>query len=73
MGSPDAHIAPESLKVEVKKMLWGMDVTDLVKDFADASGIHMSHADFPKGHHTVMLGIADEQGRVVETVRMDVQ
>jgi hypothetical protein len=74
LSSPDAHIDPESLKVEVKKMLWGMDVTDLVKHFADASGIHMTHADFPKGHHTVTLQIGDERGRLTsKTVTMDVQ
>jgi hypothetical protein len=33
-----------------------------VKQFANAAGIHMTHADFPKGHHTVMLPIADERG-----------
>src|SRR3954453_9627256 len=42
VASPDAHIDPQSLKVEVKKMLWAMDVTDLVKHFANASGIHMT-------------------------------
>jgi hypothetical protein len=51
-----------------------MDVTDLVKHFADASGIHMTHADFPKGHHTVTLQIGDERGRLTsKTVTMDVQ
>jgi hypothetical protein len=74
VASPDAHIDAESLKVEVKKMLWAMDVTDLVKHFADTSGIHMAHADFPKGHHTVTLKIGDEQGRLTtKTVTMDLQ
>src|SRR5688500_6567884 len=53
LPSPDADIATDTLRVEVKKMLWGVDVTDRVKQFANAAGIHMRHADFPKGHHTV--------------------
>jgi hypothetical protein len=74
LASPDAHIAPNTLKVEVKKMLWGVDVTEHVKPFADAAGIHMTQADFPKGHHTVTLQIADEQGRVAaKTVTMEVE
>jgi hypothetical protein len=73
-GSPDAHIVTDTLKVEVKKMLWGVDVTEHIKPFADASGIHITQADFPKGHHTVTLQIGDERGRLtVKTVTMDVQ
>jgi hypothetical protein len=72
--SPDAHIDCETLKVEVKQLLWGIDVTEHVKQFVDAEGIHMTHADFPKGHHTVTLHIADERGRLTsKTVTMDVQ
>jgi hypothetical protein len=34
----------------------------------------MTHADFPKGHHTVMLPIADERGCLTsKPVTMDVQ
>jgi hypothetical protein len=74
LASPDAHVDTETLKVEVKKMLWGVDVTEHVKQFANAAGIHMTHADFPKGHHTVTLQIADEWGRLSsKTVTMDVQ
>jgi hypothetical protein len=74
LASPDAHIDTETLKVEVKKMMWGVDVTEQVKQFANATGIHITHADFPKGHHTVTLQIADEQGRMSsKTVTMDVQ
>jgi hypothetical protein len=74
LASADAHIAPDTLKVEVKKMLWGVDVTEHVKQLADAAGIRMTQADFPKGHHTVTLQIADEGGRVsAKTVTMDVQ
>lgn len=74
LASPDAHIAPDTLKVEVKQLLWGIDVTEHVKQFANAAGIHMAQADFPKGHHTVTLQIADERGRVAaKTVTMDVQ
>jgi hypothetical protein len=74
LPSADANIAPDTLKVEVKKMLWGVDVTEHVKPFADAAGIRMTQADFPKGHHTVTLQIADENGRVTaKTVTMDVE
>jgi len=74
LASADAHIVPDTLKVEVKKMLWGVDVTEQVKPFADAAGIRMTQADFPKGHHTVTLQIADEHGRVTaKTMTMDVQ
>lgn len=74
LASPDAHIALETLKIEVKKMLLDVDVTERVKQFANSTGIHMTQADFPKGHHTVTLQIADELGRVTaKTVTMDVQ
>jgi hypothetical protein len=74
VAPPDAHIDTETLKIEVHKLLWGFDVTDRVKQFANAAGIHMSHADFPKGHHTVTLQIGDERGRLTsKTVTMDVR
>ena len=74
LASPDAHIAPGTLKIEVKKMLWGVDVTEHVKPFADATGIRMTQAEFPRGHHTVTLEIADERGRVTaKTVTMNVR
>jgi hypothetical protein len=74
LPSPDADIATDTLKVQVKKTLWGVDVTDRVKPFANAAGIYMSHADFPKGHHTVTLQIGDERGRLTsKTVTMDVR
>jgi hypothetical protein len=63
LASPDAHIATDTLKVEVNKLLWGIDVTEQVKQFANAAGIHITHAAFRKGHHTVTLWIADQRGR----------
>ena len=48
LASPDAHIAADTLKVEVKKMLWGVDVTAHIKQFADAGGIHITHGTFQK-------------------------
>ena len=42
LASPDAHIAADTLKVEVKKMLWGVDVTAHIKQFTDAGGIRMT-------------------------------
>jgi hypothetical protein len=74
LASSDAHIDTETLKVEVKKMMWGVDVTEQIRPFASEAGIHISDADFPKGHHTVTLQIGDEQGRVSsKTVTVDVQ
>src|SRR5918993_604986 len=48
MASADAHIVPDTLKVEVKKLLWAVDMTEHVKPFADAAGICMTQADLPK-------------------------
>jgi hypothetical protein len=74
VAPPDAHIDTETLKIEVHKLLWGFDVTKQVKRFASAAGIHITDADFPKGHHTVTLQIADERGRLTsKTVTMDVR
>jgi hypothetical protein len=70
----DADIDTQTLKVRVNKMLSGFDVTKHVQRFANAAGIHMSHADFPKGYHTVTLQIGDERGRLTsKTVTMDVR
>jgi hypothetical protein len=74
VAPPDADIDTESLKVKVQKLLWGVDVTKQVKRFTSAEGIHITDADFPKGHHTVTLQIADERGRLTsKTVTMDVR
>src|SRR5689334_283220 len=71
--APDTQIDTETLKVEVQKLMWGVDVTEEIRQFATAAGIHIAHADFPKGHHTVTLHIADAQGRKSsKTVTMDV-
>jgi hypothetical protein len=73
VASADAHIDTETLKVQVKQLLWGIDVTEYVREFVTAAGIHMTHADFPKGHHTVTLQIGDERGRLgSKTVTMEV-
>lgn len=74
LASPDAQIVPGTLRVEVKKLTWQIDVTEHIKPFANAAGIQINKADFPKGHHTVTLQVADERGRVAaKTVTMDVQ
>jgi len=74
VSAPDTSIDTETLKVEVQKLMWGLDVTENIRQFATAAGIHITHADFPKGHHTVTLHIADAQGRMSsKTVTMDVQ
>ena len=74
LAPPDAHIDTQTLKVRVNKMLWGFDVTKHIKQFANAAGIDITHADFPKGHHTVTLQIGDERGRLTsKTVTMDVR
>ena len=36
------HTLPPTLKGEVKKMLWGVDVTAHIKQFTDAGGIRMT-------------------------------
>ncbi len=50
-----------SLKVFLMK-LWNIDITDRVKPYASGDGIHLTHADFPKGQHTIKIAIADHEG-----------
>jgi hypothetical protein len=74
LPSPDAPIDTETLKVQVRKMWGNVDVTEHIRQFASQGGIHITNAHFPKGHHTVMLQIADERGRLSsKTMTMDVQ
>lgn len=74
LPSPDASIDTETLKVQVKKLWGNVDVTEHIRQFASQGGIHITNAHFPKGHHTVMLQIADERGRLSsKTMTMDVQ
>ncbi|MBH0201543.1 MAG: hypothetical protein HP496_04385 [Nitrospira sp.] len=50
-----------SLKVFLMK-LWNIDITDRVKPYVSGDGIHLAHADFPKGQHTIKIAIADHEG-----------
>jgi hypothetical protein len=74
LPAPDAPIDTETLKVQVRKMWGNVDVTEHIRQFTSQGGIHITNAHFPKGHHTVMLQIADELGRLSsKTMTMDVQ
>jgi len=50
-----------SLKVFLMK-LWDIDITDRVRPYVSGDGIHVTHADFPKGQHTIKITIADHEG-----------
>ena len=50
-----------SLKVFLMK-LWDIDITERVRPYVSGTGIHMAHADFPKGQHTIKIAIADQEG-----------
>jgi hypothetical protein len=50
-----------SLKVFLMK-LWDIDITDRVRPYVSGDGIHVTHADFPKGQHTIKIAIADHEG-----------
>ncbi|MDH4305151.1 MAG: hypothetical protein OEV53_13915 [Nitrospira sp.] len=50
-----------SLKILLIK-LWNVDITDRMKPYASGDGIHLTHADFPKGQHTIKIAIADHEG-----------
>lgn len=61
--SPDAVVNPSSVKVEVGKIFGDVDVTEKVRPYLSTEGIHIGEADFPKGHHTLKLSVADDKGR----------
>lgn len=50
-----------SLRVHVRK-IWDFDITKHVRPYASPEGIHMTHATFPRGRHTITLTIADHEG-----------
>ena len=50
-----------SLKVFLMR-LWDIDITDRVRPYVSGDGIHVTHADFPKGQHTIKITIADHEG-----------
>ena len=54
-------VDPASLKVVVVKFI-NIDITDRVREYASASGIHVPSAQIPSGKHTVRVSIADKDG-----------
>lgn len=61
-GSP---VKLDSLKVSYLK-LFSIDITDRVRPYATAEGIHIKAADLPTGSHRVKFTLEDEQARVSE-------
>jgi len=51
----------KSLEVSVVK-LFSIDITDRVKDYTTAAGIHVKEAKLPTGKHTVKISLADTKG-----------
>lgn len=65
-------VDPASLKVSVVKFV-NIDITDRVRAYATASGIHVPGAQLPSGKHTVRVSIADQDGlRSVKDVTFEV-
>lgn len=54
-------VDPTSLKVSVIKWI-DIDITDRVRTYASAHGIHVPAAQLPSGKHTVRVSIADHDG-----------
>lgn len=68
-GSP---VDPMSLTVSVVKLI-NIDITDRVRTYVTASGIHVPAAQLPSGKHTVRISIADQDGlRSVKDVTFEV-
>ncbi len=56
-----APIDLASLKVSVEKFI-SIDITDRVRDYVTAKGIHVKEAKIPPGEYTVMISVADREG-----------
>lgn len=54
-------VDPATLKVSVVKLI-NIDITDRVRSYASATGIHVPAAQIPSGKHTVRVSIADKDG-----------
>lgn len=54
-------VDPASLTVSVVKLI-NIDITDRVRTYVTASGIHVPAAQLPSGKHTVRISIADQDG-----------
>jgi hypothetical protein len=59
-SSPD----PGSIQVTAKKWIWGKfhgdrDITDHVRPYASAEGIHVPPQDFPAGRYQITLRVSD--------------
>ncbi len=65
-------VDPSSLKVSVIKLI-DIDITDRVRTYASAIGIHIPAAQLPSGKHTVRVSIADQDGlRSAKDIRFEV-
>ncbi|MBX3324734.1 MAG: hypothetical protein U0223_00215 [Nitrospira sp.] len=65
-------VDPASLTVSVVKLI-NIDITDRVRTYVTASGIHVPAAQLPSGKHTVRISIADQDGlRSVKDVTFEV-
>lgn len=63
--TPEGRTSVDLATLQVTLMkLWGIDITERVRPYASLDGIHMTHADFPKGQHTLKIAIADNEGHV---------
>ena len=72
LASPDAHIAADPQRRSEENAVGRR--CDGTHQAIYRCGWHPYDADFPKGHHTVTLQIADERGCMTsKTVTMDVQ
>jgi hypothetical protein len=62
---PEKQTSVDLTSLQVTLMtLWGIDITERVRPYASLEGIRMTHADFPKGQHTLKIAIADDEGHV---------
>jgi hypothetical protein len=62
MSAMGAAIDLDSLQVHFRN-IWNIDIADHVRPYTSPEGIRVTNATFPRGRHTVMLTIADDQGR----------
>ncbi len=61
----DAPVQIESLEVTYLK-LFSIDITDRIRPYATADGIHIKEADLPAGTHRVKFSLKDTEDRLTE-------
>ena len=57
----DAPVDLSTLAVQYLKF-FSIDITDKVRPYASATGVHMHDADLPSGRHSIRVSIADTAG-----------